>query len=179
MSFFEPLGEDRVPFEAKEWIELAKKRQRVDRLAPMYYIMAQYPRLLKAFVLSFDELIPVPNRFGTVEFIASMLIAHAKKCGPCFDASRGFLLKIGFDEATLDGMCQMPSALPLSERERRFVEFTLRVAVDPGGLKLEDFREMERAGFSRDEILEMIGVAGFWSLATTVTSALAGGLRRE
>lgn len=95
------------------------------------------------------------------------------------NASREFLLKIGFDDAALDNMCLAPTALSLSERERRFVEFTLRVARDPGGLKPRDFQEMERAGFAKDEILEMIGVAGFWSLDTTVTSVLDAGVREE
>jgi alkylhydroperoxidase family enzyme len=76
-------------------------------------------------------------------------------------------------------MCSRPEDLPLSNRERRFVEFTLRVARDPSGLKTVDFQEMERMGFSKDEILEMIGVAGFWSMATTVTSAIGAGLVEE
>jgi hypothetical protein len=73
-------------------------------------------------------------------------------------------------------MCQLPTALPLPERDRRFVEFTLRVARDPQGLKPDDFREMERAGFSKDEILEMIGVAAYWGLATTLAMAVDAGL---
>ncbi|MFQ5897924.1 MAG: carboxymuconolactone decarboxylase family protein [Candidatus Methylomirabilia bacterium] len=177
MAFFEYVPEDQLAPEAKEFIDVAKKRSRSDRLSPGLYAMAKYPRLLKAFVQAFEDLIPVPNRFGTAQFIASMLIAHAKGCRPCFNASREFLLKLGLDDAALDNMCQAPAALPLSDRERRFVEFTLRVANDPGGLKPDDYREMERAGFSKDEILEMIGVAGFWGLATTVTSALDVGLR--
>lgn len=179
MAFFEMIPEEKMAPEAREWIDIAKKRQRTDRLPPMDYVMAGYPRLLKAFIQAFEDLIPVPNRFGIVEFVASMLIAHAKRCGPCFDASRGFLLKMGFDEGALEQMCRNPSTLPLPERERRFVEFTLRVATDPGGLKPTDFYEMERAGFAKDEILEMIGVAGFWNLATTVTSALEPGMREE
>jgi alkylhydroperoxidase/carboxymuconolactone decarboxylase family protein YurZ len=38
---------------------------------------------------------------------------------------------------------------------------------------------MERAGFSKDEILEMIGVAAYWNLATTLASAVDAGLREE
>lgn len=179
MAFFEMVPEERLGPEAKEYIQIAKKRQRKDRLDDLTYVMAGHPPLLKAFIQSFQDLIPVPNRFGTVEFIASMLIAHAKGCRPCFNASRGFLLKIGFDDNALNEMCQMPSALPLPDRERRFVEFTLRVATDPGGVKPSDFRELERSGFSKDEILEMIGVAGYWSLATTVTTALNAGMQEE
>ena len=179
MSFFQLVPDEKMTPEARQYVELAKKRQRVDRLGIQYYAMAAYPPLLKAFVQAMDDLIPVPNRFGTGQFIASMLIAHAKGCVPCFNASRNFLLKIGVDEAALEEMCRRPEELPLSDRERHFVEFTLRVARNPSGLKPDDFREMERLGFSKDETLEMIGVAGFWNMATTVTSAIAAGLAEE
>ena len=179
MSFFQLLPEEQMTPEARQYVELSKKRQRVDRLPIHFYAMAAYPPLLKAFVQAIEELIRIPNRFGTSQFIASMLIAHAKGCAPCFNASRDFLLKIGIDEASLDAMCRRPEDLPLADRERHFVEFTLRVARDPSGLKPADYREMERAGFSKDEILEMIGVAGFWSMATTVMSAIAAGLAEE
>ena len=179
MPFFALVSDRQMSPEARQYVEQSKKRARVERLAPWYYAMAAYSPLLKIFVQAFDDLVPIPNRFGTSQFIAGMLISHAKGCVPCFNGSRQFLLKIGIDEATLDTMCQQPESLPLSERERHFVEFTLRVARDPSGLKPADFREMERLGFSKEEILEMIGVAGYWSLATTVTSALAVGLAQE
>lgn len=176
MPFFALVPDEQMTPEAKQYIELARKRLRVDRLGAHYHAMAAYPPLLKAFVQAFAELLPIPNRFGTSQFIVSMLIAHAKGCAPCFNANRDFLLKIGIDNDALDGMCSRPTELPLSDRERHFVEFTLRVARDPSGLKPVDFQEMERSGFSKDEILEMIGVAGFWSMATTVTSAIGAGL---
>ncbi|HEU4370761.1 MAG TPA: hypothetical protein VFV05_21270 [Methylomirabilota bacterium] len=179
MPFFELVREDRMAPELKPSVDRARKRARSEVLPPSYLAMAAHPPLLKSFVETLDGLIPVPNRFGAVQFIASMLIAHARGCAPCFNGSREFLLKIGFDESTLESMCQAPDALPLAERERRFVEFTLRVARDPGGIKPAHLREMERAGFAKDEILEMIGVAGFWALATTVTSALAAGLGED
>jgi alkylhydroperoxidase family enzyme len=179
MSFFQLVPEEQMTLEARQYADLARTRLRVDQLGVHYHAMAAHPQLLKAFVQAFADLLPIPNRFGTSQFIVSMLIAHAKGCAPCFNASRGFLLKIGIDEAALDAMCSRPEDLPLSDRERHFVEFTLRVARDPSGLKPADFQEMERLGFSKDEILEMIGVAGFWSMATTVTSAIAAGLDEE
>ena len=177
MAFFERVPEDRMAPELRPVVERAKQRARSDRLGPWYHAMAAHPQLLKAFVDALDALVPVPNRFGAVQFVASMLIAHARGCDPCFIGSRDFLLKIGFDETALESMCRAPDALPLSDRERRFVAFTLRVAQNPGGLTPEDFRDVERAGFTKDEILEMIGVAGFWAMATTVTTAVAAGLR--
>ena len=176
MVFFELIPEDQVSPEAKEWIEIVKKRARSDRIAHTYYVLAKNPRLVKAWVQAVQELIPIPNRFGAAQGVAGMLIAHAKGCRTCFDASRQALLRLGFDDGALDNMCQLLTALPLPERDRRFVEFTLRVARDSQGLKLNDFREMERAGFSKDEILEMIGVAAYWNLATTLAMAVDAGL---
>lgn len=172
MAFFEMIPEEKMAPEAREWIEIAKKRQRKERVAPGYYVMAKHPPLLKAFVQALEDLIPIPSRFGWAQHISGMLIAHAKRCHACFDACRYLLLKVGFDEIALDKMCQAPSALPLPDRDRWFVEFTLRVATDPGGVKIEDFREMERRGFSEDEILAMVGVAGCWNFITTISSAL-------
>jgi hypothetical protein len=179
VSFFQLVPDEQMTPEAKQYAELTRKRLRVDQLGVHYHAMAAHPPLLKAFVQAFADVIPIPNRFGTSQFIVSMLIAHAKGCTPCFNASRGFLLKIGIDDDALDAMCSRPESLPLSDRERHFVELTLRVARDPSGLEPADFQEMERLGFSKDEILEMIGVAGFWSMATTVTSAIASGLDGE
>ncbi|MBI3626346.1 MAG: hypothetical protein HY215_09395 [Candidatus Rokubacteria bacterium] len=176
MAFFELIPEDRLAPEAKEYMEIAKRRARSDRIAHTYYVLAKNPRLVKAWVQAVQELIPIPNRFGAAQGVAGMLIAHAKGCRTCFDASRQALSRLGFDNGTLENMCQVPAALPLPERDRRFVEFTLRVARDPQGLKPEDFREMEDAGFSKDEILEMIGVAAYWNLATTLAMAVDAGL---
>ncbi len=179
MAFFEMISEDQMAPEAREYVEIAKKRARSDRVADTTYVLAKNPRLVKALVQAAQELIPIPNRFGTAQGIAGMLISHAKGCRVCFASSRNLLVRLGFDDATLDGMCQAPAALPLAERERRFVEFTLRVARDPQGLKPSDLLEVERAGFSKDEILEMIGVAAYWNLATTLASAVDAGLREE
>ncbi|MBI2153426.1 MAG: hypothetical protein HYV92_05340 [Candidatus Rokubacteria bacterium] len=179
MAFFESVPEEQIPPQVKELMEYARRRGKAGQIGPIFYALAKYPRLIKAVVQASDELIPIPNRFGAAQGVAGMLISHGRKCGPCFDAQRKFLLKLGFDDAALDKMCELPSTLPLPERDRRFVEFTLRVALDPGGLKLEDFREMERAGFAKDELLEMIGVAAFWNFMTTMSSAVGAGSREE
>ena len=176
MAFFEYVPEDQLAPEAKEYIEILKKRARSDRIEPIFYAYAQHPRLLKAWVQAVQEFLPIPNRFKGASHIAGMLISHAKRYHACFKASRKVLAALGFDEPALNTMCQAPAALPLPERERRVVGFTLRVALDAGGLKADDFREMERAGFSKEELLEMVGIAAYWNMATTLASAADAGL---
>lgn len=91
MAFFEMIPEEKMAPEAKEWIEVLKKRARTDRVAEPYYALAHHPRLVKAWVQALQDLIPIPNRFGTAQGIAGMLISHAKGCQVCFSTSRNLL----------------------------------------------------------------------------------------
>ncbi len=158
---------------------MARKRNPTYTVSLNTFALAAHPRLLKGFVEAREELNPIPSRFGSGPFIAGMLIAHSVGCRACFNLSRGTLLKVGFDEATLDGYCAAPASLPLAERDRRMVEFTVRLACNRGSVKPADFRDMERAGFSKEDLLEMIGIAAFWNMATTFGTAMDAGLREE
>lgn len=180
MPFFEPIPEEHLSPELRRLIEIARKRL-VDpnRMSPNLLVMARHPRFLKGFVEVREELNPIPSRFGSGAFIAGMLIAHSVGCRACFALCRGTLAKVGFDEATLDGYCAAPASLPLAERDRRMVEFTVRLACERGQLKPADYREMEAAGFSKEDLLEMIGIAAFWNLATTIATAVDTGLDQE
>jgi len=180
MPFFEPIPEEDLPPELRRLMEIARKRQvSPDRLSPHLLVMARRPRFLKGFVEVREELNPIPSRFGSGAFIAGMLIAHSVGCRACFALCRGTLAKVGFDESTLDGYCAAPASLPLAERDRRMVEFTVRLACERGQLKSADYREMEGAGFSKEDLLEMIGIAAFWNLATTIATAVDAGLVEE
>ena len=179
MPFFEPVPEDKLSPELLRLLEIARKRTPSQTAGPSVRSMAAHPRVLKGFVEVREELNPIPSRFGSGPYIAGMLIAHSVGCRACFNLSRGWLNKLGFDEDTLSGYCAAPATLPLGERDRRMVEFTVKVACDRAGVKAADFRDMERAGFSTEDVLEMIGIAAFWNLATTFGTAIDAGLREE
>lgn len=136
MAFFELIPEDQLAPEPKESIDVLKKRRRSDRISSEYYAYANNPRVLKAYVEAIGGFLPIPSRFGACQFIAGMLIAHAKGCHACFNGSRKMLFSLGFDEAALDNMCKAPATVRLPERERCVVEFMLRVASDPQSLRL-------------------------------------------
>ena len=179
MAFFEVMTEKRLTPEARESFQTLKRRKQTDHLDRIYHVLAAHPKLLGAFVQALEGFTPIPSRLGSSQFIAGMLIAHSRHCRACFEATRDTLFKLGLDDSTLDGMCAAPEALPLTERERKVVEFTLRVARSPEALKLDDFSGMARAGFTKDEILEMIGVAAYWNMAVTLSTAVDAGLREE
>jgi alkylhydroperoxidase family enzyme len=101
--------------------------------------------------------------------IAFMLIAHRARCRVCFAGSRRELDKLGFDEPTLDSFCVHPETLPLSDRDRAFVEFAIRVATEPEGLARADFEAALAQGLSHPEIMEAIGLAAFANFQMTFT----------
>jgi hypothetical protein len=59
------------------------------------------------------------------------------------------------------------------------VELTVRLACERSQVKPSDYRAMERAGFSKEDLLEMIGIAAFGNLATTIAMAMDTGLADE
>jgi len=180
MPFFELVPEEHLSPESRRLIEIAQKRSvEPNRAGARLLAMAGHPRLLKGFVEAREELNPIPSRFAIGAFIAGMLIAHSVGCRACFTLCRGTLAKVGFDETTLDGYCSTPANLPLAERDRLMVELTVRLACERSQVKPSDYRAMERAGFSKEDLLEMIGIAAFWNLATTIAMAMDTGLADE
>ena len=104
-------------------------------------------------------------------YVAAMLIAHARRCRSCFGSSRAELKRLGFDEATLDAMCAHPETLPLPERDRRVVEFALKVAAGPADLTPKDFGQMAEHGFSPAEVQDIVGFVAFWVMNTIFSTA--------
>jgi alkylhydroperoxidase family enzyme len=108
--------------------------------------------------------------------LAIMLIAHARRCKTCFGASRYELERLGFDEATLDGICANTGNLPLDERDRLFVQYALKIALDSANLQPQDLRDMEAHGFSKEEIQEIIGFAAYWIMNIVFSQSMLAGL---
>lgn len=179
MGFFPLLTEAEMSPEARECIARSKARRRTERVEPIAYAMAAHSRLLVAHSQLREQLTPIPSRFGAVQHIAGMLIAHVRDCAPCFNNCRDVLNTLGFDTETLDGFCKAPDTLPLGERDQRIIAFTLSMAREPKAIRPADFREMEKAGFSREELLEMVGLACYWNWATTLATLMDAGIRDE
>jgi hypothetical protein len=57
--------------------------------------------------------------------------------------------------------------------------YTLRIAMDSANLAPKDFREMKQAGFSKDEILEMIALAAYWNMNIVFSQAALAGFAEE
>ena len=173
MAFFDvPRPEDLTP-ETRRWFDELKRIRGVEALSRAHLTYGRSPRIVEARVKAEANLLAQsgPSRFSwSSRMIAFMLIAHARHCQGCFGASRRSLTALGFDEPALDGICANPAALPLPDRDRLFVQYALRIAMDPTELQPKDFKELEANGFSREDVQELIALAAFAVFNTIFTT---------
>jgi alkylhydroperoxidase family enzyme len=173
MAFFDVPMENEIPAEARQWLDELRRLRGVETLPRTWTTYARVPRILKARVTAEDNLSKQAAAFSwEARMIAFMLVAHARRCDGCFGASRVQLTTLGFDEPALDGFCANPAELPLSERERLFVGYVLRIATDPTQLRPKDFREMEAKGLSAADVQEIAGFAA-WAVMNTIFTTVA------
>jgi alkylhydroperoxidase family enzyme len=179
MAFSELPKDEDLPPESRKMLDEYQRLSGAKELSVHWRIFGRFPKFIEARLLAFKNLHRETSFSFDARSVAIMLIAHAKGCQLCFAGARSDLDKLGFDEGTLDAMCANPNALPLKERDRRFVLFALKIATDSANLTPKDFREMERAGFSNDEILEMIAFAAYWTMNIVFSTSGLAGLAEE
>lgn len=177
MAFFDIPGDRDITPEARQWLDELRRVRGVETPGPTWLAYWRSPRILKARVITEDNLYNQSSGQSAFSWearnIAFMLVAHARRCDGCFRGSRRELRALGFDEPALDGFCANPAVLPLSDRERLFVTYVLRIAIDPTQLEPKHFRELEAQGFSRENVQELIGFAAnavFQTIFTTTTN---------
>jgi alkylhydroperoxidase family enzyme len=179
MAFFDLPADESVPPEALRILKEGRKLAGVERAIPTWQTYGRLPGILEARLvtaLRLSQECPFPAQ---TRYVASMLIAHSRKCRTCFGASRRRLAELGVDEASMDAMCANPSTLPLPARDRMFVEFALKVAAGASDLTRADFDEMAANGFTEDEVKQIIGFAAFWVMNTMFSASALVALADE
>lgn len=179
MAYFDLPPASEISPEARQILDEYKQLTGREEWAPNWRVYARLPGVLGARLSAFKSMYVAPSFPSEAKNIAVMLIAHARRCTACFSASRAALQRLGFDEPTLDGYCANPAVLPLKERDRLFVQYTLKIATGSADLTPKDFREMEASGFSKYEIQEMIGFAAYWVFNIVFTQSATAGLADE
>jgi alkylhydroperoxidase family enzyme len=179
MAFFDLPKDEDLPPESLKMLEEYRRVTGTKGLSSTWKIFGRFPKIIEGRFLAWKNLNQEASFSFDARMVAVMLIAHAKHCQACFAGARFQLDKLGFDEGAMDAMCANPDTLPLKERDRRFVHYALRIATDSANLTPKDFREMEQAGFSKDEILEMVAFAAYWSMNMVFNQAALAGLAEE
>jgi alkylhydroperoxidase family enzyme len=162
MAFFDlPKDEELTP-EVRQRLEEYRQTNGTPVVSLTWRAYARLPRIIEARFSAWEHLSQQSRFSWQARMVAVMLIAHTKRCQACFAGARFHLDKLGFDEATLDGYCAHPEALPLPERDRLFVHYALRIATSAADLQPKDFRDMEAHGFTRDDVQDMTAFVAYW-----------------
>jgi alkylhydroperoxidase family enzyme len=179
MAFFDLPADEELSSEIRQTLEEYRRLQGTEKVAPTWRVYGGSPKIVEARFKAWQNL-HFQSRFPwEARNVAVMLIAHAKRCQGCFAGARFQLDKLGFDAATLDGMCANPAALPLKDRDRLFVHYALKIATGSATLTPKDFREMAERGFSKEEIQEIIAFAAYWTMNMVFTQSANAALAEE
>jgi alkylhydroperoxidase family enzyme len=179
MAFFDLPKDEDLPPESLRMLEEYTRGQGSKATPFTWKLFGHFPGIVEARLLAWKKLNQDTPFSFDARMVAVMLIAHAKRCQTCFYGARYQLDKLGFDEGAMDAMCANPDTLPLKERDRRFVHYALKIAMNSATLTPQDFREMEQAGFTKDEILEMIAFTAYWTMNIVFSQAALAGLAEE
>lgn len=180
MAFFDVPSEAQMPAESARWLDEYRKltgRPEAPRTHRAYGRLLPIVETRVRAAANLHDRCSFPK---DVKYIAAMLIAHARRCQGCFAGSRGALTQLGFNEDAMDSMCAHPDALPMSEKNRAFVHFALKLATTPtSDFTPKEFAELAALGFSREEVQETIGFAVYWVMNTIFNSAALVALSDE
>lgn len=179
MPFFDLPTPDQMSAESRAALEEYARYRNAATPARTWHAYAGVPGIVEARLKAMMALSEQPAFPWQAKIIAVMLIAHARKCRSCFGGAWGELQKLGFGDDSLNAMCADPDALPLAGRDRDFVRYALRIATDSASLTAKDLREMEASGFSKGEILQIIGFGAYWAMNTIFSQAALAGLVDE
>lgn len=179
MAFFELPADDELTPETRQTLAEYQRLTGTPVVSPTWKAFGRNPKIIEARFKAFQNLHSQSRFPWEARNIAVMLIAHAKRCQGCFAGARFQLDKLGFDEATLDGICANPSALPLKERDRVFVQYALKIAMGSADLTPKDFKEMAAHGFAKEEIQEIIAFAAYWAMNMVFTQSANAALAEE
>lgn len=179
MAFFDLPQDHELAPEVSRMLDEHRRMLGADQVSVGWRAFGRIPKIIEARFIGHRNLFHQCSFPWEIKNLAWMLIAHAKKCQDCFTYCRSELDKLGWDEAKPNGVCANPEALPLKERDRTFVQYALKIAMDPGSLKLQDFKDMQARGLSREEIQEIIAFTAYLNMYMTFTLSQPAWLAEE
>lgn len=179
MAFFDLPPDEELTPEARRLLDEFRHLAGTETIPPSWRALARSHKITEARLKAVENLHFKCKFPWDARNFAVLLIAHAKECQSCFAMARFALDKLGFDNDTLTAICANPDTLPLKERDRLFVKYTLKIATDSANLKPKDFKEMAEHGFSKEDVQEIIGLAAFWIMNIVISQSMVAALAEE
>ena len=140
----------------------------------VFLALAHRPDEWRAFFAHHDALMERDSGLSKAE--REMIVVATSATNDCHYCviAHGAILRIRAKNSLLaDQLAIGYRKADLSDRERRIVEFSLKVAAGSGELEEADLQAMRTAGFSDDEIWDMGAIAAFFAMSNRLANLAA------
>jgi uncharacterized peroxidase-related enzyme len=112
------------------------------------------------------------------EMIATLVSAR-NGCQYCVSHHSEALRHLIKDPQYVDMMLEDVNSVTLDEKNRRMIEFAIKLTQKPNEMREADVRKLREMGFSDSEILDIVLVVGYFNMVNRIASGLGVEYDRE
>ncbi len=137
----------------------------------VFLVLAHRPAEFRAFFAYHDALMEKEGGLSKAE--REMIVvatSGANRCQYCVVAHGAILRIRAKNPLVADQVAVNHRKADLSPRERAMLDFAMKVALESDSIEDRDLQELERTGFSRDEIWDIAAIAAFFALSNRMAN---------
>jgi uncharacterized peroxidase-related enzyme len=154
-------------------LDLLQQYESVHGKRPVLWeALANHPPLLEAHAQFYRSTIETGDLDQELKELVGVAVSAANDCTFCTSSHRVNLVEMfGYDGVAVTSITQGDLSA-LQPRERSAVEFAQSVAEDPQGITERDIETLQQAGFTDENIVELLGAIAQFVAANVYADAL-------
>lgn len=146
------------------------------KVANILLVQGLNPEALRAHLDLYLAVMYGPSKLSRTqrEMIATV-VSTRNKCHYCVAHHTEALNHFVKDRSFIERMSRDLNSVTLDERDRKMLEFSLKLTERPGDMQESDIKQLRNEGFSDSEILDTVLATSYFNLVNRVASALGVG----
>lgn len=168
--FVDPVREDDTEGAVSD---LLRQYEAVHGKQPVLWeALANHPPLLEAHAQFYRRTIETGNVEQELKELVGVAVSAANDCEFCASSHRVNLVELfGYDGDRVTSIIE-GELETLTDRDRSAVEFAQAVAEDPQAIGSADIERLEQVGFSKQDVVELLGATAQFVAANVYADAL-------
>jgi uncharacterized peroxidase-related enzyme len=175
MAYIPLPGWDEMAPEVRDALEAAKAK--TGEPGEIAFLVARHPGVFSVTMHLVRTLLLQETRlpYAVKERIA-LLVSVQNRCDMCVGEHTRIAQMLGMSEAEVEAAISGLDAMDLPAREHALLAFCQRAASgESHRITAADVEALEEAGWSDEEVLEAVAVAGYFNYINTISNALGAG----
>ncbi|MEM8532132.1 MAG: peroxidase-related enzyme [Chloroflexota bacterium] len=170
--------EETLPEDIKALYE--QMREKPGFVPNVYHAYSLRPQQLRGFLALYESIMEVESGLSKAEReMIAVTVSSQNHCFYCL-TSHGAVLRVrSRDEVLADTIVANYRAADLPPRQRAMLDFAVKITLASDTCSDEDIEHLRGVGFSDEDIMDIIQVAGFFNYSNRVANALEMRPNRE